>query len=140
MSNIQVNPKSKKIMPLFFLFCVLLFLFLFVAFILQVRQSRGYAKVNAIVMGVQKKSPMSGSRAMEFSNYVTYSFEYEGKEYVTERMELTLFGKKTGKQVSIKCSVENPYVIENVYIKTITAVGAIICLIASVLLFIMMKQ
>lgn len=117
-----INPKVKKHLPYILIVCIAAsFLVLFVDYRYAEKYS-DFVNVDAVIADVTRETTYHGeSQKMSYDILITYEYSYDGKDYMSNRRELTKIGKKTGKQVSIKCNPESPEEIQEVYKRNIFA-------------------
>lgn len=117
-----INPKVKKYLPYFLIACIAAtFLVLFVDYRYAEKYS-DFVNVDAVIADVTRETTYHGeSQKTSHDTLVTYEYSYNDEDYVSSRRELTKIGKKTGKQVTIKCNPESPEEIQEVYERNIFA-------------------
>lgn len=117
-----INPKVKKHLPYILIVCIAAsFLVLFVDYRYAEKYS-DFVNVDAVIADVTRETTYHGeSQKTSHDTLVTYEYSYNDEDYVSSRRELTKIGKKTGKQVTIKCNPESPEEIQEVYERNIFA-------------------
>lgn len=109
-------------------FIVVLIGVIFLVFVLLVYrfQLKNYKEVDAIIEGVYREEGSTSTSDMSVFYYVSYSFSYNGHDYVANRQILLPFGYKAGKNVTIKISPKDPEKLENVLLQQVCIVVCII--------------
>lgn len=117
-----INPKVKKYLPYILIVCIAAtFLVLFVDYRYAEKYS-DFVNVDAVITDIRREATYHGeSQKTSYNILITYEYSYDGEDYVSNRRELTKIGKKTGKQISIKCNPESPKEIQEVYKRNIFA-------------------
>ena len=117
-----INLKVKKHLPYILIVCIAAsFLVLFVDYRYAEKYS-DFVNVDAVITDIRREATYYGeSQKTSYDIFVTYEYSYDGEDYVSNRRELTKIGKKTEKQVSIKCNPKSPEEIQEVYKRNIFA-------------------
>lgn len=121
--RVIINPEVKKYLPYILIACIAAtFLVIFVDYKYVERYS-DFVSIDAVITDVRREATYHGeSQKTSCDIIVTYEYSYNGEDYTSNRRELTKIGKKTGKQVSIKCNPESPEEIQEVYERNIFAI------------------
>lgn len=120
--RVIINPEVKKYLPYILIDCIAAtFLVVFVD-CKYVKKYSDFVNVDAVITDIKReKTYHEESQKTSYDIIVTYEYSYNREDYTSNRRELTRIGKKTGKQVVIKCNPESPEEIQEVYERNIFA-------------------